>query len=198
MHRDLAEVVADTWKRELNVNAKLLNQEWKVYLDTQNTINYDVSALGVDRRLSGCRTPSSTCSSPMVRTTARVGAIRATTQLVRPRPRDEPDVERNGSRCWRRPRPSCMDRAPDPAPLRLRLAEPGEPAPGRLLSETFMDEHFPKFLVLDGRRRASRTAKPADQSAADWTLVGAPGPSGRACIRATMFSGKELQRPRLF
>ncbi len=43
VHRDLAEVVADTWKRELDVDAKLLNQEWKVYLDTQNTIQYQVS-----------------------------------------------------------------------------------------------------------------------------------------------------------
>ncbi|HED65879.1 MAG TPA: peptide ABC transporter substrate-binding protein [Planctomycetes bacterium] len=42
-HRDIAEVIADTWKRELDVDARLLNQEWKVYLDTQNTINFDVS-----------------------------------------------------------------------------------------------------------------------------------------------------------
>lgn len=42
-HRDIAEVIADTWKRELDVDARLLNQEWKVYLDTQNTISYDVS-----------------------------------------------------------------------------------------------------------------------------------------------------------
>ena len=43
VHRDLAEVAADTWKRMLGIDAKLLNQEWKVYLDTQNTIAYDVS-----------------------------------------------------------------------------------------------------------------------------------------------------------
>ena len=43
VHRDLAEVVADGWKRHLGVEAKLLNQEWKVYLDTQNTFGYDVS-----------------------------------------------------------------------------------------------------------------------------------------------------------
>jgi len=42
-HRDIAEVIADTWRRVLGIDAKLLNQEWKVYLDTQNTINYDVS-----------------------------------------------------------------------------------------------------------------------------------------------------------
>ena len=42
-HKDIAEVLADTWKRELGLNAKHLNQEWKVYLDTQRTISYDVS-----------------------------------------------------------------------------------------------------------------------------------------------------------
>ncbi len=42
-HRDIAEVVADTWKRVLGIDAKLLNQEWKVYLDTQSNLGYDVS-----------------------------------------------------------------------------------------------------------------------------------------------------------
>jgi oligopeptide transport system substrate-binding protein len=42
-HRDIAEVIADTWKRVLGIDAKLLNQEWKVYLDTQRTLGYDVS-----------------------------------------------------------------------------------------------------------------------------------------------------------
>lgn len=42
-HRDIAEVVADSWRRHLGLDAKLLNQEWKVYLDTQNRLGYDVS-----------------------------------------------------------------------------------------------------------------------------------------------------------
>lgn len=42
-HRDIAELVADTWTRELGITAKLLNQEWKVYLDTQSNRGYDVS-----------------------------------------------------------------------------------------------------------------------------------------------------------
>ena len=42
-HRDIAEVVADSWKRNLGLTAKLLNQEWKVYLDSQSTLDYDVS-----------------------------------------------------------------------------------------------------------------------------------------------------------
>ena len=42
-HRDIAEVVADSWKRNLGLDARLLNQEWKVYLDTQQNLGYDVS-----------------------------------------------------------------------------------------------------------------------------------------------------------
>ena len=42
-HRDIAEVIAETWRRVLGVDAVLLNQEWKVYLDTQTTLGYDVS-----------------------------------------------------------------------------------------------------------------------------------------------------------
>ncbi len=42
-HRDIAEVIAEAWAQELGVNAKLLNQEWKVYLDTQTNLEFDVS-----------------------------------------------------------------------------------------------------------------------------------------------------------
>jgi len=42
-HSQIAIVIADAWTKYLGINAKLLNQEWKVYLDTQSTINYDVS-----------------------------------------------------------------------------------------------------------------------------------------------------------
>ena len=42
-HRDIAEVIAETWRRTLGIDAVLLNQEWKVYLDTQSTLAYDVS-----------------------------------------------------------------------------------------------------------------------------------------------------------
>ena len=43
MHKAIAEQISDTWKAELGISAKLLNQEWKVYLDTQSSKNYDVS-----------------------------------------------------------------------------------------------------------------------------------------------------------
>lgn len=42
-HRDIAEVVGESWRRNLGINAKLQNQEWKVYLDTQSNLGYDVS-----------------------------------------------------------------------------------------------------------------------------------------------------------
>ncbi len=42
-HKDIAEVVASDWKRHLGLNVKLLNQEWKVYLDSQKTLSFEVS-----------------------------------------------------------------------------------------------------------------------------------------------------------
>lgn len=42
-HKDIAEVIADSWKRELGIPTRLANQEWKVYLDTQTNREYDVS-----------------------------------------------------------------------------------------------------------------------------------------------------------
>ena len=41
-HRDIAEVIASSWRNNLGINAKLLNQEWKVYLDVQHSLGYDV------------------------------------------------------------------------------------------------------------------------------------------------------------
>jgi oligopeptide transport system substrate-binding protein len=42
-HRDVAEVIADSWRRNLGVRARLENQEWRVFMDTQRRIDYDVS-----------------------------------------------------------------------------------------------------------------------------------------------------------
>jgi oligopeptide transport system substrate-binding protein len=42
-HRDIAEVVADTWRRELGIQVVLANQEWKAYLDSQVNLRYDIS-----------------------------------------------------------------------------------------------------------------------------------------------------------
>jgi oligopeptide transport system substrate-binding protein len=42
-HRAIAETIQQMWKEELNIEVTLENQEWKVYLDTQNNKNYDLS-----------------------------------------------------------------------------------------------------------------------------------------------------------
>jgi oligopeptide transport system substrate-binding protein len=42
-HRAIAEAIQQMWKEILNINVTLENQEWKVYLDTQNSKNYDFS-----------------------------------------------------------------------------------------------------------------------------------------------------------
>jgi oligopeptide transport system substrate-binding protein len=42
-HAQIAQVIALAWQRDLGIRAKLRNEEWKVYLDTQNTLRFDVS-----------------------------------------------------------------------------------------------------------------------------------------------------------
>lgn len=42
-HRAIAEAIQQMWKEELSIDVALENQEWKVYLDTQNNKNYDLS-----------------------------------------------------------------------------------------------------------------------------------------------------------
>ncbi|HEX3443192.1 MAG TPA: peptide ABC transporter substrate-binding protein, partial [Chthoniobacterales bacterium] len=45
-HRTIAEAIQQMWKQELNIDVGIENQEWKVYLDSQNSLNYDVSRSG--------------------------------------------------------------------------------------------------------------------------------------------------------
>lgn len=42
-HRDIAEVIAAGWRRDLGLEVQLLNQEWKVYLASQANLDYDVA-----------------------------------------------------------------------------------------------------------------------------------------------------------
>jgi len=42
-HRDIAEVIAAGWSSALGIDARLFNQEWKSYLDSQQNLRYDVS-----------------------------------------------------------------------------------------------------------------------------------------------------------
>lgn len=43
LNRDVAEVIADSWRRNLGLETRLENQEWRVFLDTQKKVEYDVS-----------------------------------------------------------------------------------------------------------------------------------------------------------
>ena len=45
-HRTIAEAIQQMWKVNLGVDARLQNQEWKVYLDSQKTLNYQVCRAG--------------------------------------------------------------------------------------------------------------------------------------------------------
>jgi oligopeptide transport system substrate-binding protein len=41
-HRAIAEALQEMWKKNLNIDVELENQEWKVYIDNQRTLNYQV------------------------------------------------------------------------------------------------------------------------------------------------------------
>jgi len=45
-HKTIAEAIQRMWKETLGINCTLTNQEWKVYLDNRNNLNYDVARAG--------------------------------------------------------------------------------------------------------------------------------------------------------
>jgi oligopeptide transport system substrate-binding protein len=45
-HRAIAEAIQQMWKQNLGIDITLLNQEWKVYLDSQDTTNYSIARAG--------------------------------------------------------------------------------------------------------------------------------------------------------
>lgn len=45
-HRSVAEAIQEMWRKNLGVNVSLVNQEWKVYLDSQRQLNYFISRAG--------------------------------------------------------------------------------------------------------------------------------------------------------
>ncbi len=42
-HRKIAEAIQQMWKNALNINITLFNQDWKVFLDNQRTLNFTLS-----------------------------------------------------------------------------------------------------------------------------------------------------------
>lgn len=45
-HKSIAEAIQQMWKKSLNIDVTLVNHEWKVYLDTQDTMKYQISRAG--------------------------------------------------------------------------------------------------------------------------------------------------------
>lgn len=45
-NRKLAEAIQAMWKRELNIDVGIYNQEWKVFLDTRTAKNFDIARSG--------------------------------------------------------------------------------------------------------------------------------------------------------
>jgi len=46
LHKDVAVAIQQMWKKNLGIDVGLNNQEWKVYLDTEKKLNYNVSRAG--------------------------------------------------------------------------------------------------------------------------------------------------------
>ncbi len=42
VHQKIAIAIASMWKKKLGVDVKLVNQEWKTYIDSRNSGNFDV------------------------------------------------------------------------------------------------------------------------------------------------------------
>ena len=47
-HKAIAEALQEMWKKNLNINIVLHNEEWKVYLDSMRQTNYDIGRLAGD------------------------------------------------------------------------------------------------------------------------------------------------------
>lgn len=45
-HQAIAESIQQMWKQALNIDIELYNQEWKVYLETRNRMQYDIARAG--------------------------------------------------------------------------------------------------------------------------------------------------------
>src|SRR5690606_28330859 len=42
-HREIAQAIQHMWKRDLNIEIGLVNQDWKVYLNSMNKLDYDMA-----------------------------------------------------------------------------------------------------------------------------------------------------------
>ncbi len=45
-HRRIAVAIQEMWREELGIDVELVNQEWQVYLENQQNMNYDISRRG--------------------------------------------------------------------------------------------------------------------------------------------------------
>ena len=45
-HRKIAEAIQNMWRNEIGIEIELTNQEWKVYLNTTQDMQYDISRAG--------------------------------------------------------------------------------------------------------------------------------------------------------
>ena len=46
LHKSITEALQQMWKKELGIEVEIINQEWKVYLATENNLDYQVARAG--------------------------------------------------------------------------------------------------------------------------------------------------------
>lgn len=168
-HKDIAEVVASDWKRHLGLNVKLLNQEWKVYLDSQKTLSFEVSRSAwigdypdpntfLDMFVTGGENNRTGWSNTRYDELIALAAI-------------ETDAQQRDAR-FAEAEAILLEELPI-LPLYYYVSRNlVNPRLGGFHANV-QDDHFPKFWywMSDEELAAKRAAQPAD-----WVLVPAPGP----------------------
>jgi oligopeptide transport system substrate-binding protein len=180
-HKDIAEVVADTWKRELGIQAKLQNQEWKVYLDTQRTISYDVSRASWIGDYLDANTFLDMWVTDGENNRTNWGDPRYDEHIAQAG--REPDKQKRLEHLQAAER-ILMEELPVLPIYSYVTKNMVNPRLGGFY-ENMLDEHFPKFWYWmdDAELAATRAARTHE-----WTPVDAAGPS------AGMYSPAEMRR----
>ncbi len=169
-HKDIAEVIASDWKKHLGLSVKLLNQEWKVYLDSQKTLSYEVTR---SAWIGDYTDPNTFLDLFMTGgENNRTGWGHARYDELIGLAAVEPDPKRRLQH-FAAAEAILLDELPI-IPLYYYVTRNlVNPRLGGF-HENVQDEHFPKFWywMSDEELAAKRAAQPSD-----WILVPARGPS---------------------
>jgi len=169
-HKDIAEVLADSWSKQLGINAKTLNQEWKVYLDSQRSLDFQISRSAwigdyldansfLDMWMTGNENNRTGWGNARYDELIRAAA-------------SEPDVAAR-QRLFDEAETILMEELPVLPIYDYTSRNLANPRLGGFAGNA-LDEHFPKFWYwMDDAELAEKRATQPD----DWVQVPARGPS---------------------